>query len=61
MVTMWQDGGGSQCYGGNHFAVHKCIKSTGCSPETYTMLCVNYILIHPEKNKAGTEKNKSGF
>ena len=37
----WRDAGVSSCYGGNHFAVYKCIKSTHCIPYTYTMLYVN--------------------
>ena len=26
VVIMWPDGGFSYCYGGNHFAIYKCIK-----------------------------------
>ena len=48
---MWQDGGGSYCYGGDHFATYTCIKSTHCTPQTYTLLCVNYISIKLKKGK----------
>ena len=37
--------------GGNHFAILKCIKSTPCTPETYTMLYTNYVSIQLETNK----------
>ena len=42
MVIMWCDGGVSLCSGGNNFAIYKGIKSTRCTPYTYTAFYVNY-------------------
>lgn len=45
----------NQTYRGNHFAMYTDMESPWCTPETITMLCVNYTSI--EKRNTG---NPSG-
>ena len=45
MVLVSRDGGVSLSYGGNHFPINKCIKSTHCTPSTYIILHINQISI----------------
>lgn len=45
VIIMLYDGGARQHCSGNQIPVYKCIKSTGYTPETYTMLYVNYISV----------------
>ena len=34
-----------------HFPIDKCTESTGCTPQTYTMLCIHYIPIKMQKEE----------
>lgn len=38
----------ANAYGGNHSAEFRCMKSTSCTPETYTVLYINSIYIQLE-------------
>ena len=40
MVIVWYERGVNLGYGGNHFAVRKCVRSACCTPWTHPTLYV---------------------
>ena len=61
-LIIWHDESTSQPHCGYHLTVHTYVKSSRCTPSTYTILYISYVSIKLEKVKAHViEKKEFGI